>query len=104
MNLLQSLYRSEQSLWLDGFERNWVSNDQLQPAIEEDGLRGVRSNFDTLNLAIQEDAYDRDFMTLALRGSSRSARSDYEYLLVRDLQLAADRLKQVHARTQGRDE
>ncbi len=80
-----------------------MSSGQLQQAIEEDGLRGVRSNFDTLNLAIQEHAYDRDFSMLAQRRSSRSARSDYEYLLVRDLQLATDRLKQVHAHTQGRD-
>jgi transaldolase len=103
MNLLQSLRHSGQSLWLDGFERSWVSSGQLQQAIEADGVRGVRSNFDALNLAIQGHAYDRDFRTLAQRGSSRSAQSDYEYLLVRDLQLAADRLKQVHVRTQGRD-
>nr|WP_277883372.1 transaldolase family protein [Nostoc flagelliforme] len=75
----------------------------MQQAIEEDGLRGTRSNFEALNLAIQGHAYDRDFNMLAQQGMSRSARSDYEYLLVRDLQLAADRLKQVHAHTQGRD-
>lgn len=103
MNLLQSLRRFEQSLWLDGFERSWVSSGQLQQAIEAGGVRGVRSNFDALNLAIQGQAYDCDFRTLAQRGSSRNARTDYEYLLVRDLQLAADRLKQVHVHTQGRD-
>lgn len=103
MNLLQSLRRSGQSIWLDGFERSWVSSGHLQQAIEEGELRGVRSNFDALNLAIQGHAYDRDFSTLAQRDSSRSARSNYEYLLVRDLQLAADRLKPVHAHTQGQD-
>ncbi|MBD0303049.1 MAG: transaldolase, partial [Tolypothrix sp. T3-bin4] len=103
MNLLQSLRNSGQSIWLDGFERTWVSSGQLQKSIEEDGLRGTRSNFDALNLAIQGHEYDRDFSTLAQQGMSRNARSDYEYLLVRDLQLAADRLKQVHAHTQGRD-
>ncbi|MBD2468926.1 transaldolase family protein [Nostoc sp. FACHB-145] len=103
MNLLQSLRRSGQSIWLDGFERSWVSSGQLQQSIEEDELRGTRSNFEALNLAIQGYAYDRDFNTLAQQGMSRSARSDYEYLLVRDLQLAADRLKPVHAHTQGRD-
>ncbi|MBD3885759.1 transaldolase [Phormidium tenue FACHB-886] len=103
MNLLQSLRRSKQSVWLDGFERSWVSSGQLQQAIEAGGIKGVRSNFDALNLAIQKQAYDCDFRTLALRGSSRSVQSDYEYLLVRDLQLAADRLKQVHVHTQGQD-
>jgi transaldolase len=103
MNLLQSLCGCGQSVWLDGFERNWVSSGQLQQAIEEDGLSGARSNFEALNLAIQGHAYDRDFSTLAQLGMSRSARADYEYLLVRDMQLAADRLKQVHTHTQGRD-
>ncbi len=103
MNLLESLRRSGQSIWLDGFERSWVTSGHLQQSIEEDGLMGTRSNFDALNLAIQGHAYDRDFNTLAQQGMSRSARSDYEYLLVRDLQLAADRLKPVHAHTQGRD-
>jgi hypothetical protein len=37
------------------------------------------------------------------QGISRNARSDYEYVLVRDLQLAADRLKPVHTHTQGQD-
>ncbi|MBW4565595.1 MAG: transaldolase [Mojavia pulchra JT2-VF2] len=103
MNLLQSLRHSGQSIWLDGFERSWVSSGQLQQSIEDDGLRGIRSNFEALNLAIQGHAYDRDFNTLVQQGMSRSARSDYEYLLVRDLQLAADRLKPVHAHTQGQD-
>ncbi|OUL31550.1 transaldolase [Nostoc sp. T09] len=101
MNLLQSLRRSGQSVWLDGFERSWVSSSQLQQAIEEDGLRGAQSNFDALNLAIQVHAYDRDFTILAQQGMSRNARSDYDYLIVRDLQLAADLLKQVHSQTQG---
>ncbi|MBD2247598.1 transaldolase family protein [Nostoc sp. FACHB-888] len=103
MNLLQSLRGCGQSVWLDGFERTWVSSGQLQQAIEEDGLSGARSNFEALNLAIQGHAYDRDFSTLAQQGMSQSARADYEYLLVRDMQLAADRLKQVHTHTQGRD-
>ena len=103
MNLLQSLRRSGQSVWLDGLERGWISRCELQQCIEDDGLRGVRSNFAALNLAIQGQAYDRDFATLAQQGRNQSARVAYDYLLVRDLQLAADLLKQVHAQTQGRD-
>ena len=103
MNLLQSLHRSGQSVWLDGYERGWVSSGQLQQSIEEDGFRGVRSNFKDLKLAIPGQAYDRDFSTLAQQGLSQSARSDYDYLIVRDLQLAADLLKQAHTQTQGRD-
>ncbi len=127
MNLLQSLHRYGQSVWLDGYERSWVISGQLQQSIrllqkldfrlgshrvpgsflemsiEEDGLRGVRSNFESLKLAIEGQEYDRDFSTLAQKGMSRTAQSDYDYLIVRDLQLAADLLKQVHSQTQGRD-
>ena len=103
MNLLQSLRRYGQSVWLDGFERGWISRGELQQYIEEDGLRGVRSNFQSLQAAIEGIEYDRDFTTLAHKGMSRTAQSDYDYLIVRDLQLAADLLKQVHSQTQGRN-
>jgi transaldolase len=103
MNLLQSLRRYGKSVWLDGFERGWISRGELQQYIEEDGLRGIRSNFQSLQAAIQGQEYDRDFTTLAHKGMNRTSQSDYDYLIVRDLQLAADLLKQVHSQTQGRE-
>ncbi|MEX0270164.1 transaldolase family protein [Leptolyngbyaceae cyanobacterium UHCC 1019] len=103
MNLLQLLHQYGQSVWLDGFERGWISRGELQRYIEEDGLTGVRSNFQSLQTAIERQEYDRDFSTLAQQGMSRTARSDYDYLIVRDLQLAADLLKQTHVQTQGHD-
>ena len=103
MNLLQSLRRYGQSVWLDGFERGWINRGELQQYIEKDGLRGVRSNFQSLQAAIEGREYDRDFATLAQQGTSRTAQSTYDYLIVRDLQLAADLLKQVHSQAQGHD-
>lgn len=103
MNLLQSLRQYGQSVWLDGFERGWISCGELQHYVEEDGLRSIRSNFQSLQVAIEGQEYDRDFTTLAQKGMSRTAQSDYDYLIMRDLQLAADLLKQVHSQTQGHD-
>ncbi|MBD2059087.1 transaldolase [Oculatella sp. FACHB-28] len=103
MNLLQSLRRCGQSVWLDGLERGWISRGELQQCIEEDGLRGARSSFESLQAAIEGQEYDRDFIILAQKGMSQTAQSDYDYLVVRDLQLAADLLKPVHSQTQGRD-
>ncbi|HEY9618269.1 MAG TPA: transaldolase family protein [Microcoleaceae cyanobacterium] len=103
MNLLQLLHQSGQSVWLDGFERGWISGGELQRVIEEEGLRGIRSNFQSLQAAMEGQEYDRDFTTLAQQGTSRTAQSDYNYMIVRDLQLAADLLKPVHSQTQGRD-
>lgn len=103
MNLLKSLRQCGQSVWLDGFERSWISRGELQQYIEEDGLMGVRSNFQSLQAAIEGHEYDRDFTTLVQKGMSQTAQSNYDYLIVRDLQLAADLLKPVHSQTQGRE-
>lgn len=103
MNLLHSLQQREQSVWLDGFERGWITSGQLQYSIDEDGLRGVLSNFQSLQAAIQGQQYDRDFSALARQGSKLSARQYYDYVIRRDLQLAADLLKQTYTETHGRD-
>lgn len=103
MNLLQLLHQYGQLVWLDGFERGWISRGELQRYIEKDGLTGVRSNFQSLQVAIERQEYDRDFITLAQQGISQTAQSDYDYLIVRDLQLAADLIKHVHSQTQGHD-
>lgn len=103
MNLLQLLHQYGQSVWLDGFERGWISRGELQRSIEESSLTGVRSNFQSLQAAIERQEYDRDFTTLAQQGISQTAQSDYDYLIGRDLQLAADLLKPVHSETQGRE-
>lgn len=95
MNLLQSLRRRGQSVWLDEFERGWITSGQLQHYINDDCLRGVLSNFQSLQAAIQGQAYDRDFGTLARQGIKLPARHYYDYLITRDLQLAADLLKQI---------
>lgn len=102
MSLLQSLRRHGQSVWLDGFERGWISRGQLQHDID-DGLQGVLSNFESLQAAIKGQEYDRDFGALAEQNINRTALSYYDYLIVRDLQLAADLLKETHSQTHGRD-
>jgi transaldolase len=103
MNLLQSLQQHGQSVWLDEFERGWITSGQLQYSINDDGLRGVLSNFQSLETAIQRQEYDRDFSALARQGSKLSARQYYDYLVKRDLQLVADLLKQTYSQTHGRD-
>ncbi len=103
MNLLQSLQQRGQSVWLNDFERGWISSGQLQRYIDDDGLRGVLSNFQSLQAAIQGEEYDRDFSTLARQGSKLSDWDYYDYIVMRDLQLAADLLKQTYTQTYGRD-
>ncbi|MEG4577451.1 hypothetical protein QUA56_33015 [Microcoleus sp. N3A4] len=61
MNLLQSLRRWGRSVWLDDFERSWTIGGQLQRYIDNGGIRGVLSNFQSLQAAIEGKKYDRDF-------------------------------------------
>jgi transaldolase len=101
MNLLQALRHHGQSVWLDGLERNSILTGQLQHSIGN-GLRGLLSNFTSLELAILAGDYDRDFQSIASRPNLDSA-SIYEYLTIQDIQLAADLMKAVYDRTHATD-
>jgi transaldolase len=63
----------------------------------------VLSKFQSLQAAIEGKEYAIDFSTLAHQNIERSAGHKYDYLIRRDLQLAADLLKQTHSQTCGRD-
>ncbi len=98
-----ALRRRGQSVWLDNFERSWITNSKWQHYIDDRELRGVLSNFQSLQAAIEAKNYAIDFSTLAYQNLKRSAGHKYDYLIRRDLQLAADLLKQTHSQTRGRD-
>ena len=72
MNLLQTLHQYEQSVWLDGFERGWITGGELQRYIEVDGLTEVQSNFQSVQAAIAGEEYNRDFTALAQQGISQT--------------------------------
>jgi transaldolase len=101
MSLLQTLRQYGQSVWLDGLERNWMLTNQLQRSIDK-GLRGVTSNFTSLEQAIRAGSYARDFQAIQ-RQSSGDAQWLYEYLTIQDIQLAADRMKPIHTQTHASD-
>ncbi len=79
-----------------------ITNSKLQHYID-DGLRGVLSNFQSLQATIEEKKYAIDFSTLAHQNIRWSPGHKYDYLIRGDLQLAADLLKQTHSHTRGRD-
>ena len=102
MDLVKLLRQYGQSVWLDGFERGWISHGWLQRYVD-DGIGSIGSDFESLREAISGHEYDRDFNILSQRTINRTAKSDYENLVVRDLQLAADLLKPTYSQSQGRD-
>jgi transaldolase len=101
MNLLQTLCQHGQSVWVDGLERHLILTGQLQRSIDN-GLRGVLSNFTSLEQAIRAGSYDRDFQVLD-RHPKIDAQSVYAYLTIQDMQLAADLMKVVHTQTHAGD-
>lgn len=101
MSLLQTLRQSGQSVWLGGLERNWILSGQLQRSIDN-GLRGVISNFTSLEIAIRAGSYDRDFQAVQ-RQPDIDAQWLYEYITIQDMQLAADRMKPIHTQSHASD-
>ena len=87
---------------IDNGARSQITNSKLQHYIDE-GLRGRLSNFQSLQPAIEGKEYAIDFSTLAHQNIKRFPGPKYDYLIRRDLQLAADLLKQTYSQTRGRD-
>jgi transaldolase len=74
----------------------------LRRLIEEDGLRGMNSNPAIFEKAIADrHDYDEDIRAMALEG--KGAEAIYEALSRRDVQSAADELRPLYDRTDGKD-
>ncbi len=100
-NPLISIQTFGQSIWLDSLSRGILCSGELRKLIEEDGLRGVTSNPAIFDKAIAgSDDYDEAIRALALEGEDTSG--TYEALVVEDVADAADLLRPVYDRYQGR--
>ena len=103
MNPLKKLNDFGQVVWLDFLSRRFIAEGGLKKLVEEDGLTGVTSNPSIFEKAIAgsedydsslkefESKDDYDVMTL------------YEKLAIQDIQNAADVLRPVYGKTDGRD-
>ena len=101
-NPLLKLESLGQSIWLDSLSRPMLTSGELQRLIAEDGLSGVTSNPAIFEKAIAESTdYDEAIRVLALAG--KGVEHIYETLVVEDIRLAADQLRPVYNRLDGRD-
>jgi transaldolase / glucose-6-phosphate isomerase len=99
---LAALTAAGTSVWLDQIRRGMIESGELARMVQEDSLRGVTSNPAIFEKAILGSPdYDADIEESAQEGSS--AREVYRRLAVRDVQLAADVLRQVYDDTDGHD-
>jgi transaldolase/glucose-6-phosphate isomerase len=103
MNPLQVLGTYDQSVWLDYIRRHLLTSGELRRLVDEDGVTGVTSNPAIFEKAI---AGSSDY-TASLARHAGAGEGDpkalYEALAIEDIQLAADVLHPVYARTAGRD-
>jgi transaldolase/glucose-6-phosphate isomerase len=102
-NALEALGEAGQSLWLDYLKRSLVESGELARLIERDGLKGLTSNPSIFEQAIGEsDEYAAAIKAFTAKGAPDVGQT-YEHLAVADIRAAADVLRAVYDRTDGRD-
>src|SRR5579885_1364367 len=99
-NPLKELSRLGQSVWLDYIRRNLITSGELKRLVDE-GLGGVTSNPAIFEKAITGSTDYADILGQAPKDAN--ATELYERLAIRDIQDAADILRPVFDRTNGRD-
>lgn len=101
-NHLKSITTHGQSIWLDYIKRSFLKGGELRTLIEEDGLSGVTSNPAIFEEAITQ-GHDYDDDLRRARERQESAATTYANLVITDVKLAADDLREVFERTLGHD-
>ncbi len=92
-----------QSLWLDYVDRSLLTRGGLERLVDE-GLRGVTSNPTIFHQAMTSGSdYDDVILDLIQADHEVSPETLYEWLAVQDIQMAADILQPVYAKTAGSD-
>ena len=102
INPLKLLESFGQSVWLDYISRDLIASGELRKLINDDGLKGITSNPSIFEQAIAKSSdYDFDIKKLAIQGKSPD--EIYESISQHDILRAADELKQVYEKSEGRD-
>lgn len=103
MNALNELDACGQSVWIDFLKRSFVEGGELRMRTQRDSLRGATSNPSIFEKAIGEsNEYDAALKTVQSQGD-HSISEIYEALAFEDIRNAADVLRPIYDRTQGRD-
>jgi transaldolase/glucose-6-phosphate isomerase len=99
---LKRLTEAGVSVWLDQIRRSLIEGGELGRMVAEESLRGVTSNPSIFAKAILGSKdYDDELVEYARE--QLDAKTIYDRIAVRDVQLAADVLAGVHRESNGRD-
>jgi transaldolase/glucose-6-phosphate isomerase len=99
---LDNLRKLGQSVWLDYIRRSFITSGELRTLIAG-GLSGVTSNPSIFEKAISGSTDYADALSSLQAKPDRDAKARYEALAIRDVQDAADALRDVYDRTKCRD-
>lgn len=107
-NPLQQLHDEGQAVWLDFLDRTFLAEGGLRKLIDENGLTGVTSNPSIFEKAMGHgDAYDEGFKTWLKKADANAATSNatdaYEAQAIDDIRHAADDLRPVYDKLNGKD-
>ncbi|MFC3579577.1 transaldolase [Sphingomonas hylomeconis] len=104
MGRLNDLAGAGQALWLDFVDRKFLAAGGLQKMVDEDGLTGVTSNPSIFEKAMGHgDAYDEELAAYDKTHPGAATIDRYEHLAILDIQAAADTLRPVYDRLDGKD-
>src|SRR5690349_4077942 len=99
---LKRLTEAGVSVWLDQIRRSLTEGGELERLVLEDSLRGVTSNPSIFAKAILGSKdYDDELVQYARE--QLDAEAIYDRIAIKDVQLAADVLSDVHREANGRD-
>ncbi|ARP89521.1 transaldolase [Bordetella genomosp. 9] len=102
-NPLTRLAEAGQAIWLDFLSREFLGQGGLDKLVREDSLTGVTSNPSIFEKAMGHGtAYDEQLHAILYQADAEPG-DVYEQLAVRDIQQAADALRPVYDRLNGKD-
>jgi transaldolase len=103
MNNLQRLRQLGQSIWYDNISRSLITKGELRKMVNE-GLLGVTSNPTIFDKAISGSAdYDDQIRDLVENKPGIDAAEIIHALMIRDIRMACDELRDVYEKTGGDD-
>lgn len=103
MKRLSAIRPLGQRIWLDNLSRELLQTGALERLVRDDGIAGVTSNPAIFEKAIRHDPrYQTDLGRLKAV-PKLSAEDRYEALVIPDIQLACDQLRDAYVGSHGED-
>lgn len=104
MGKLNDLSAAGTAVWLDFVDRKFLEAGGLETLVKEDSLTGVTSNPSIFEKAMGHgDAYDATLAAFDKENPGAATIDRYEHLAIQDIKAAAETLRPVYDRLDGKD-